>query len=62
MVAVGFALWLYGLNRGGVPPWMDWPSGTPSWLYEAVPNFEAEVGMMIVVLGATALLLPSRSK
>ena len=61
MVAVGFALWLYGVNSGAIPRWIDWPSGTPSLLSEAVPNFESEVGMLIALLGAVALLLPSRS-
>ena len=61
MVAVGFALWLYGVNSGTIPRWVDWPSGTPSWLYEAAPNFESEVGMLIALLGAVALLVPSRS-
>lgn len=61
MVAVGVALWLYGLNRTGMPAWIDWPEGTPSWLYESAPNFESEVGLLITLLGAVAILLPSRS-
>ena len=61
MVAVGFALWLYGVNSGTIPRWIDWPSGAPSWLYEAAPNFESEIGLLIALLGVAALLLPLRS-
>ena len=51
MVAVGLALWLYGVNSGANPRWVDWPSGAPSWLYEATPNFESELGMLVALLG-----------
>lgn len=47
----GMALWTYGLVATGVPPGLDWPSFSPAWVADFVPNRLAEVGLVLSCVG-----------
>jgi hypothetical protein len=60
IVALGAALWIYGLNTNGMRAFVDWPASVPPWFTEALPNLEAESGFLLVLLGLAAVFLPKR--
>ena len=56
---VGMGLWLYGYYVTGHPSLVDWHAYTPWWIADFLPNFESEVGMMVVILGMVPIYWPS---
>lgn len=60
IVALGVALWLYGLNTRGMRGFVDLPASLPQLVTDALPNLESEAGFLLVVLGVAAILLPAR--
>ena len=49
-MTAGFAAWGYGDFVTGHPPIVDWPSLAPNWIAEFIPNLEAEIGLIIMIL------------
>ncbi len=49
---LGCALWTYGYFAGGSPSIFDWPELAPQWIAENLPNWQAEVGLALAVLGS----------
>ena len=53
---IGLALWFYGYFVGGTPSIVDWPRISPTWISEFMPNIEAELGMLLMCLGAVPMI------
>jgi protein-S-isoprenylcysteine O-methyltransferase Ste14 len=56
----GAVLWLYGYYSTGHPPLIDWPSYTPWWIADFLPNIESEIGMVLVFAAMVPLYWPAR--
>jgi hypothetical protein len=50
--AVGMILWGYGYLSAGTPPLVTWSTYLPAWAADWLPNLEAEIGMVLLVLGS----------
>ncbi len=48
---VGMGLWLYGYFADGGTPVIDWPQYLPDWAAAFVPNWEAELGFALSLIG-----------
>lgn len=59
-LSVGVLLWLYGLSGAGHPSLVEWPAKTPSWFLLWVPNLEAEIGILLAIIGAFLVSRPRR--
>lgn len=46
----GFVVWGYGYFVSGHPPLVDWPGLAPHWIAEFLPNIEAEIGLVVMIL------------
>lgn len=49
---VGCALWTYGYFTSGAPSMIDWSSFTPHWISDYLPNWQAEVGVALSIIGS----------
>jgi len=49
---LGCALWTYGYFVGGSPSIFDWTAIAPHWIAEYLPNWQAEVGLALTLLGS----------
>ncbi len=58
VMAVGGVVWLYGYLVTGHAPMVDWASTFPTWISEFLPNFEAEAGFAIMIIGAVPAYWP----
>lgn len=47
---IGMGLWLYGYFTEGGAPAIDWPRYVPEWAAAFVPNWEAELGMVLSLI------------
>jgi hypothetical protein len=57
----GTLLWLYGYVSHGTPSVVNWKAYTPWWISGFLPNLEAELGMVLIVLTTVLLaVLPRR--
>lgn len=52
---LGCALWTYGYFAGGGSSIFDWPTLAPRWISEYLPNWQAEVGLALALLGSIPL-------
>ena len=52
---LGCALWTYGYFAGGSRPFIDWLELAPRWIAEYLPNWQAEVGMALALVGSIPL-------
>jgi hypothetical protein len=52
---IGLALWTYGYFAAGTPSFVAWSSLVPTWLSAWLPNLEAEIGVMLLILGSLPL-------
>lgn len=52
---LGCALWTYGYFVGGSPSIIDWPAIAPHWIADYLPNWQAEVGLALTLLGSIPL-------
>jgi hypothetical protein len=59
---LGTAAWVYGFYSVGHPGAIDWKSFAPDWIASYLPNMEAEVGMLMVIVGTVAIYWPSAPK
>jgi hypothetical protein len=57
---VGMGVWLYGYFVTGHPSLLDWRTITPWWIADFLPNFESEVGFMLMIIGTGYVYWPSR--
>lgn len=48
---VGMLLWTYALFIDGGAPVIEWASFSPSWISEMLPNWQAELGLVISFAG-----------
>ncbi len=58
----GASVWLYGYLAVGVPPLINWQAHTPWWIADYLPNFQAEIGMAIMCIGAVVTYWPARKE
>ena len=58
ILLAGSALWLYGYLEPGTPSLVNWQANTPWWIANFLPNLEAEIGMMTVIVGQTLVYWP----
>ena len=49
---LGCAIWTYGYFAGGAPPFIDWAALAPPWVAEYLPNWQAEVGLALAIVGS----------
>jgi hypothetical protein len=47
--AAGLVIWLFGYLSAGHAPVFDWKMGAPGWMSSFVPNFEAELGLALML-------------
>ena len=52
---LGMGLWLYGYFTEGGAMLVDWPRYLPGWLADFVPNWQAELGFAISLVGMVPL-------
>lgn len=62
IVTIGTALWLYGYFTRGTQAFVDWPASVPWWIADFVPNMEAEIGLLLVLVGTVAIYSPTRPR
>ena len=48
---LGGLLWVYGYFVVGHASLLNWPSFSPSWVSEFLPNLESEIGMVACITG-----------
>jgi hypothetical protein len=58
--AVGLALWVYGYFATGNPSMVDWHANTPWWIADFLPNIEAEIGMVLILVAMVPIYWPRR--
>ncbi len=52
---VGTALYLYGYFSDGGAALINWPVYLPDWAVEFVPNWQAELGFALSIVGSIPL-------
>jgi len=57
---MGAALWVYGYFVVGHPAIFDWPTFTPHWISDFIPNLESEIGLVVCVAGTILAFTPNR--
>jgi hypothetical protein len=55
----GMLVWLYGYFVIGNPSLINWHAITPLWAADFLPNFESEVGTMLMIIGMVPIYWPS---
>ena len=55
VTALGMGLWLYGYYADGGAPVIDWPLYLPDWAAAYVPNWVAELGFAISLIGMSQI-------
>jgi hypothetical protein len=61
IVLAGSALWIYGYFVAGHASLVDWRAISPSWVADFLPNIEAEIGLVLSIVGLVPLYWPDRS-
>jgi len=59
---IGTAQWVYGYFVTGHPSLINWHDIPPSWFAEWLPNIEAEIGLVLVLIGMVPIYWPSRQQ
>ena len=54
----GSAMWFYGYMVTGHPSLINWQAHTPWWIADYLPNFEAEIGMMLAIVSMVPIYWP----
>ena len=62
ITAAGIILWLYGYVVTGHPSLIDWQANTPWWIADYLPNIEAEIGMLLLIVGMIPIYWPTKSE
>jgi hypothetical protein len=55
VTALGTILWGYGYFTTGTPSLFNWSTYLPRWAADWLPNLEAEIGMVLLILGSVPL-------
>ena len=58
---LGLAAWLVGYMTTGTPSFIDWPAVAPNWIAEFLPNLEAEIGFLLMLVGAAPMYWPAKT-
>jgi hypothetical protein len=58
--AAGTALWLYGYFTIGRASLVDWHAHAPLWIAKYLPNREAELGMMLILVAIVPMHWPRK--
>jgi hypothetical protein len=56
----GTALWFYGYFATGNPSLIKWQAITPWWIANFLPNIQAEIGVVLVLIAMIPLYWPRR--
>jgi hypothetical protein len=56
----GTALWIYGYFATGNPSLINWQTITPWWIANFLPNIQAEIGVVLVLIAMIPLYWPRR--
>ena len=56
----GMALWLYGYLVPGHPSLVDWGANLPRLISDFLPNIEAELGLILMVVAMFPLYWQNR--
>jgi hypothetical protein len=56
----GTALWIYGYFATGNPSLINWQAITPWWIANFLPNIQAEIGVVLVLIAMIPLYWPRR--
>ena len=59
---VGLALWFYGYMTAGHASLIDWQAHTPWWIADFLPNLEAEVGLLVMLVSMLPIYWPARGQ
>ena len=51
----GSALWTLGYSSGS-SPFLSWPSFSPQWIADYLPNWQSEAGLLMAFLGQAPIL------
>ena len=60
LMTIGFALWIYGYFVTGHASLIDWRAMAPDWISEFLPNIEAELGIVIMLIACFPTYWPHR--
>mgnify|MGYP006919340014 CR=1 FL=1 len=52
---IGGAMYMYGYFADGGAALVDWPLYLPEWAVQFIPNWQAEAGLVVSVIGAVPL-------
>ncbi len=52
---LGCVLWTYGYFTTGSPQIYNWAEFAPSWIAEYLPNWQAELGLLLTILGSVPI-------
>lgn len=53
----GCAMWTYGYFTSGSFSLIDWSAFSPHWISAYLPNWQAESGLLLTILGSIPLYL-----
>ena len=56
----GTVLWIYGYFTAGDPSLIDWRARTPEWIAKFLPNFQSEIGMVLIFVAMIPMCWPSK--
>ncbi len=56
-LSIGTVLSTYGYFATGMSRFINWPVFLPEWVAETLPNAEAELGMLLVLVGCIPVYL-----
>ena len=52
ITALGCVLWTYGYFLGEANSLLDWPSFSPHWIADYLPNWQSEIGMALTLIAS----------
>ena len=58
----GLALWLFGYFTSGHPALIDWRALMPWWISDFLPNFETELGVVLMLVSIVPMYWPTRAE
>jgi hypothetical protein len=57
LTVAGTVLWTLGyFFTSGSSPFLDWPSFSPQWIADYLPNWQSEAGLLMAFLGQAPIL------
>jgi hypothetical protein len=62
LMTLGLMLWAYGYFVGGQPPLVDWSAIAPTWISDYLPNLEAEIGLVVMIVAMVPTYWPKAAE